>query len=150
MRNHDMELAAAAARQMNATLLTLQAMAGFVRDSRSSRTRDGDALAADLQAAGRGDAASLEALYGATARSVLALVRRIAGDSGAEDIMLACYLQVWQQARRFDASRGTAISWLLAIARNVALEHARTAGAAHADADADASAPAQEDVVAHR
>lgn len=57
----------------------------------------------------------------------------------AEDVAQDTFVRAWRYAASFDARRGTAAAWLLAIARNVALDHARTIGRRldHPSADAD-------------
>lgn len=112
---------------------------------------DGPRLAQLLRAAAGGDARAFEQFYDATARRALALVRRIAGDRLAEDILADCYFQAWQQAGRFDAARGNAWAWLMTLARSRALDrlrqetlrHGGLAGAPehHADAAPDGSVP---------
>ncbi|HVZ42979.1 MAG TPA: sigma-70 family RNA polymerase sigma factor [Ramlibacter sp.] len=110
-------------------------------------TRD-DTLAGWLQAAARGDGRAFEQFYGATARHALALVRRIAGDGYAEDVLSDCYFQAWRNAAQFDASRGSALTWLLTMARSRALDrlrqetlrHGGLPGAPEFDADEHADA----------
>jgi RNA polymerase sigma-70 factor (ECF subfamily) len=104
-------------------------------------------LAALLRAAAVGDARAFEQFYEATARRALGLVRRIAGDALAEDILADCYLQAWQQAGRFDAARGTPLAWLMTLARSRALDrlrqealrHGGLRGAPEHEADAEAA-----------
>jgi RNA polymerase sigma-70 factor (ECF subfamily) len=111
------------------------------------RTETDPQLALLLQAAAAGDARAFEQFYDATARGVLAVVRRIAGDNHAEDVLSEAYLQAWRDAARFDAQRGSAIAWLLAIARSRALDrlrqealrHGGLPGAPEHDADGDAT-----------
>jgi DNA-directed RNA polymerase specialized sigma24 family protein len=120
-----MDLSFTHARSMDATLLALQAIARFVRDSAPSRVAGNDVLAAELQAAAQGSALAFESFYAATARPALALVRRIAGEDLAEELVAECYFRAWRLAPRFDPSRGTAIAWLLALARKLALDRVR-------------------------
>jgi len=53
------------------------------------------------------------------------VVRRIAGDVHAEDVLSDCYFQAWRNAKQFDAARGSALSWLLTMARSRALDRMR-------------------------
>jgi RNA polymerase sigma-70 factor, ECF subfamily len=78
-----------------------------------------------LQAAATGDARAFEQFYSQTSRLVNALIRRIAGPDHVEDVLADSYFQAWQQAARFDAARGSALSWLLTIARSRALDRLR-------------------------
>lgn len=82
-------------------------------------------LAVLLQAAARGDGRAFEQFYLATARGTLSAVRRIVGDAWAEDVLADCYFQAWRQAPEFDAARGSALGWLLALARSRALDRLR-------------------------
>jgi RNA polymerase sigma-70 factor (ECF subfamily) len=48
------------------------------------------------------------------------------GDPGAaEEVTADVYLQVWRQAVRYDASRGTPLAWLLMLARSRSLDRLR-------------------------
>lgn len=72
------------------------------------------------------DERALAALYDATFSRVFGIVRRIVGRvSLAEEVVEDTYFQVWRQAVRFDPMRGTALSWLLAIARSRAIDALR-------------------------
>jgi len=82
-------------------------------------------LAGLLQAAAAGDGRAFEDFYNATARYALATVRRIAGDALAEDVVAECYFQAWRSAARFDAQRGSPLTWLLTMARSRALDRVR-------------------------
>jgi RNA polymerase sigma-70 factor, ECF subfamily len=107
-------------------------------------------LAALLAAAAGGDARAFESFYSATARQALGLVRRVAGDAHAEDILSDCYFQAWRDASRFDPQRGSALGWLLTIARSRALDRMRQETLRHGglsgapEFDADASQPSIE------
>ena len=70
-----------------------------------------------------GDQVALEALYDATSRRVFGLVLRILRDHpAAEEVTMDVYTRVWQQASRFDPSRGSAQAWLLTLAHNLAVD----------------------------
>jgi RNA polymerase sigma-70 factor (ECF subfamily) len=73
-----------------------------------------------------GDASALASLYDATAAAVHALVRRIVHDEAmAEEVTGDVFLQAWQQAARYQAVRGSALAWLLSIARTRAIDRTR-------------------------
>jgi RNA polymerase sigma-70 factor, ECF subfamily len=79
----------------------------------------------------RGDQSALAALYDATVTTVHALVVRIVkDDTVAEEVTGDVYFQAWNQAGRYDAGRGSPLSWLLAIARSRAIDRIRVGVAA--------------------
>jgi RNA polymerase sigma-70 factor (ECF subfamily) len=82
-------------------------------------------MAALLQAAAAGDGRAFESFYSATVRYAMAVVRRITGVALAEDVLADCYFQAWREASRFDAGRGSALTWLLTMARSRALDRLR-------------------------
>lgn len=107
---------------------------------RDDNERDSQ-LAALLQSAAGGDARSFEAFYTATVRPAMALARRVAGDAYAEDVLAETYFQAWREAARFDSGRGSAMSWLLTLARTRALDRLRQETLRHGGA---AGAPAHD------
>jgi RNA polymerase sigma-70 factor (ECF subfamily) len=95
-----------------------------VESVRTNAARD-EQLAGLLRAAAGGDGGAFESFYNGTSRYALAVVRRIAGDVHAEDVLSDCYFQAWRNAKQFDAARGSALSWLLTMARSRALDRMR-------------------------
>jgi RNA polymerase sigma factor (sigma-70 family) len=76
-----------------------------------------------------GDRAALQTVYRLTAPKLFGVALRILGErSEAEDILQDIYLTVWQKAAAFDASRASPMSWLIAIARNRAIDRLRARG----------------------
>ena len=81
----------------------------------------------------RGDEQALGQLYDATLSRVYGLALRITRDpQSAEEVAEDVYWQVWRQALRFDAARGTVIAWLLTITRSRALDSLRRGDEAQA------------------
>ena len=75
--------------------------------------------------AGR-DAHALADLYDRFAPVALALAGRILGDrSEAEDVLQIVFTRVWQEAGRYDPSKGSVASWLLSWVRNGAIDRLR-------------------------
>lgn len=71
----------------------------------------------------QGQSSAMNELYDATISRIYSLVRRFApDDASAQDVTQDIYLQVWQQASRFDVERGVAMAWLLNMARSRALD----------------------------
>ncbi|ARC58314.1 ECF RNA polymerase sigma factor SigK [Frondihabitans sp. 762G35] len=79
-----------------------------------------------LALAGRGDRRAFAALYDRTAARVLGLVTRSVRDPAqSEEVAQEAYLELWRHAPRYDAGRGDALSWMLAIAQRRAVERIR-------------------------
>jgi RNA polymerase sigma-70 factor (ECF subfamily) len=99
--------------------------------------RDTDTLAEeDRQAMSRlaaGDLSVVGSLYDRHARAVFSLAIRVLGNrADAEEIVQDVFAQVWTQAARFDAARGSFGAWVLMMTRSRAIDRlrARRAGAA--------------------
>ncbi len=66
-------------------------------------------------------------LYDRFGRLVYSLILNIVRDSGiAEDLAQETFLRAWTRIRAFDAARGALGPWLLAIARNRAIDYVRS------------------------
>jgi RNA polymerase sigma-70 factor (ECF subfamily) len=73
----------------------------------------------------RSDAA-LSQMYDLTASKLYGLARAMLGnEADAEEVVCDVYVQVWQTAQSFDASRGSALAWLMMICRSRALDMLR-------------------------
>lgn len=78
---------------------------------------------------GSGDAAALGELYDAYGRIVFAVIyRMLASPEAAEEVTQDVFHSVWRRARDYDTGRGAVRTWLLAIARNAAIDWRRTRG----------------------
>ena len=76
----------------------------------------------------RRDPQALGQLYDRYGRLVYALIHRIVRDTGiAEDLTQETFLRVWNRVHGFDAGRGAIGPWLLAVARNRAIDYIRSA-----------------------
>ncbi|QSA99008.1 sigma-70 family RNA polymerase sigma factor [Methylococcus sp. EFPC2] len=72
------------------------------------------------------DQQALASIYDRLASRVYHLALRIAGRAAlAEEVVEDTFWQVWRQAPRFDAERGSAIAWIMTIARSRALDARR-------------------------
>ncbi len=65
--------------------------------------------------------------YGQMAYSLFLRITR--DQSVAEDLVQELFLRIWNRARDFDSARGTLGVWILSIARNMAIDHVRSAQA---------------------
>jgi len=69
------------------------------------------------------DAMAFRALYDRTSGRIFAICLRIARHRRlAEEICQQSYVQIWQRARQFDSAHGSALAWMIAIARNHAID----------------------------
>lgn len=76
--------------------------------------------------AGR-DQAALGELYERYASLLLALARRILNDaSDAEEVLQEVFLQVWNQADRYETRRSSVSTWLVLITRSRSIDRLRT------------------------
>jgi RNA polymerase sigma-70 factor (ECF subfamily) len=74
----------------------------------------------------RGDQAAFERLYVATRAKLFGVVLRILRRTDlAEEVIQETYLKIWNNAGSFDAKLATPITWMVAIARNRALDVVR-------------------------
>lgn len=91
-----------------------------------SEANDSD-LARRLQ---QRDPRAMADLYDRFGRLAYSLVFSIVRDTGvAEDLVQETFLRVWNRAAGFDPDRGALGPWLLAVARNRAIDHVRSARA---------------------
>ncbi len=73
-----------------------------------------------------GDRDALGELYDATVANLFALARSILGNAAdAEEVACDVYAQVWQNASRYSAERGPALTWMLVMCRSRALDRLR-------------------------
>jgi RNA polymerase sigma-70 factor, ECF subfamily len=87
---------------------------------------EGDAeLVVRLQ---RRDPQALAELYDRYGRLAYSLIVRVVRDGAlAEDLVQETFLRVWNRAQGIDATRGAVGPWLLAVARNRAIDYLRSA-----------------------
>jgi RNA polymerase sigma-70 factor (ECF subfamily) len=90
------------------------------------RSRDGGDDASLLRAFAERDPAAAEALYERYASRIYGLgIVMLGNDAAAEDLVQDTFVKLWRSAERFDASRGRLDTWVLLIARSLAIDALR-------------------------
>jgi RNA polymerase sigma-70 factor (ECF subfamily) len=83
-------------------------------------------IAALLAETAAGERESFSRLYDLTAPRLYGVIRRILPNPAqADDALQECYVKIWQKAGSFRPGQGSALGWLLAIARNQAIDERR-------------------------
>lgn len=93
-------------------------------------TAEGPLVTPDLKAllagAAAGDQDAFARFYDATSAAVYGLALRILRDRAeAEEVALDVFLQVWRDAARYDPRRGSALAWVLVLARSRSIDRLR-------------------------
>lgn len=79
-----------------------------------------------LAAVAKGDRAAFERLYAATRAKLYGVVLRILRRHDlADEVMQETYLKIWNSAGQFDPALSSPITWMVAIARNRAIDQVR-------------------------
>lgn len=95
-----------------------------------------DPLRATVARMALGDEQALARLYEQTSALVFGLALKILRDRpSCEEVVVEVYAQAWKQARRYDASRGSVVTWLGMMARTRAIDLARARARAVAHED---------------
>ena len=99
-----------------------------------------------IAAVAKGDEAAFDRLYAATRAKLYGVVLRILRRTDlADEVMQDAYLRIWRSAGEFDPSRATPITWMVAIARNRALDVVRKKGEASLEDEPQAAEAASEE-----
>ena len=79
-----------------------------------------------------GDQAAFAEVYDRTASRVHGLIQRLLIDHAqSEEVTQEVFLEVWRTAPRFDATRGSMMSWLLTMGHRRAVDRIRSSQAGH-------------------
>jgi RNA polymerase sigma-70 factor (ECF subfamily) len=74
-----------------------------------------------------GDQRAFSQLYDQTSARVFGLVRRLLKDAAqSEEVTQEIFLEVWQNAKRYDDSKGSAATWMLTMAHRRAVDRIRS------------------------
>ncbi len=97
-----------------------------VKDRSRARARNRED-AALVQALVDGASDALSDLYDRYSGMLLGLAYRVLGDTAdAEEVLQEAFLQVWNQADRYDPSRSSVSTWLVLITRSRAIDRLRS------------------------
>jgi RNA polymerase sigma-70 factor (ECF subfamily) len=110
---------------------------------RSKEKRPDDSL---MRSFGQRDPAAAEALYERFAARIYGLgIVMLGNESAAQDLVQDTFVKLWRSADRFDQARGRLDTWVLLVARSLAIDalrrrvlEARTAEAAQPGVDVSA------------
>lgn len=86
-----------------------------------------DSIADLLHKIAAQDRAAFRMIYADTSAKLMGVLLRILGNRAeAEDALQEVFTRVWLRANRFDAAKGRGMTWLIALARNHAIDRLRT------------------------
>ena len=118
---------------------------------RSSEPDDPKVAAVEaLRGAGRGDEQAFARFYDLVSPTVFGTVLRVVRNRAfAEEITQEVFVELWRQAPRYDADRGSPTTWAATIAHRRAIDRVRSEESSRARDDRHArDTPADRDVVA--
>jgi RNA polymerase sigma-70 factor (ECF subfamily) len=85
-----------------------------------------DPLAPLVARIARGDEEALRALYDDVGPLVLGLASGVLKEeTESEETLVDVFVQIWQQAERYDPARGSVVSWIAMLARTRAIDRRR-------------------------
>ena len=85
-----------------------------------------DRIARLLSATAVGDRRAFAALYQATSRKLYGVALKVIWRRDlADDVLQETYLRIWKNAQSYEPKHGSPITWMVAIARNAAIDAIR-------------------------
>ncbi|MGV3711561.1 ECF RNA polymerase sigma factor SigK [Pseudolysinimonas sp.] len=85
-----------------------------------------------LRAVADGDRSAFAEVYDRISSRVMGLVTRLLRDRAqSEEVTQEVFLEIWQQATRFDQNRGSGMAWVLTMAHRRAVDRIRSAQKSH-------------------
>jgi RNA polymerase sigma factor (sigma-70 family) len=95
----------------------------------AKRTTDTSADESLVAALRRRDRAAVGVLYDRFSVMLFGLINRIVrSEEVAEDVLQETFLKVWRSFDSYDASKGALATWLMSVARSVAIDKVRSRG----------------------
>lgn len=86
-----------------------------------------DAIEHMIQRIALGDRAAFSSLYDATSAKLFGVCLRVLSDrSEAEDVLQETYVRIWNKADTYSVTGHSPMTWLITIARNLAIDRLRT------------------------
>jgi len=95
------------------------------RPTRADNPGRADSLAALVARMAQGHQEALAELYDQTSPVLNGLLLRMLGPEDAEEILLDVYMRAWKKSASFAPDRGTVQSWLVIMARTMAIDRIR-------------------------
>jgi RNA polymerase sigma-70 factor, ECF subfamily len=93
-----------------------------------------DPIAALIAKCAAADRAAFRRLYRDSSAKLMGVLLRILHERAeAEDALQEVYTRVWLRAGRYDPAKGRGMTWLIAIARNLAIDRLRARPPAQGD-----------------
>lgn len=90
------------------------------------RTTDPEDDGALMRAFAARDAAAADRLYGRFASRIYGLgIVMLGSDAAAQDLVQDTFVKLWRNADRYDATRGKLETWILLVARSLAIDGLR-------------------------
>lgn len=80
-----------------------------------------------IERCSRGDESAFLAVYKATSGTLFGVALRIVRqECCAEEVLQEGFLKIWRNAHQYDSSRGTPMTWMINVVRNLALDFLRS------------------------
>ena len=93
-----------------------------------------DPIAALIAQCAAADRAAFRTLYRDSSAKLMGVLLRILHERAeAEDALQEVYTRIWLRAGRYDPAKGRGMTWLIAIARNLAIDRLRARPPAQSD-----------------
>lgn len=92
----------------------------------ANRESDRKQLAAWLTAAGKGDQQAFARLYEHSSAKLFGVCLRMLHERNqAEEILQDAFVTIWKRASSFEAARASAMTWMITVTRNKAIDSLR-------------------------